>query len=68
MKRFVFSFNLIVVSTRSCSLPMLAPGKDLVFALLKLDLKHFGMQSFCPGQLMGVESFGRGKSVDLCKL
>ena len=44
MKRLVFSFNLMVVSTRSWSLPLLAPGKDIVFALLMLDLKHWGVR------------------------
>ena len=44
MKHVVFSFNVMVVSMRSRSLPILAPGKDLVFALLMLDLKHSGVR------------------------
>ena len=48
-KHLVFSFNLMVVSTRSWSLLMLAPGKDLAFALLMLDLKHWGIWLWtCP--------------------
>ena len=31
-------------STRSRLLPMSAPGKDLVFALLMLDLKRWGVR------------------------
>ena len=44
MKHLVFSFNLMVVSTRPWSLPMLAPGKDLVFSLLMLGLKFYGFK------------------------
>ena len=44
VKRLVFSFNLMVVSTRSWSLPMSAPGKDLVFALLMRDLKCWSVR------------------------
>ena len=54
VKRLMFSFNSMVVRTRSWSLPMSAPWKELVFALLMLDLKRWGvkMKSFwlwtCP--------------------
>ena len=44
VKRLVCSFNLIVVSTRSWSLPMSALGKDLLFALLMLDLKRWDVK------------------------
>ena len=72
MKRLVFSFDLIVVSTRSWSLPMLVPGKDLVFALLMPDLKRWGvrikswvwvsimgMPGCCPGRLVGWRALAR---------
>ena len=42
VKRLVFSFKLVVVSTRTWLLPVSAPGKDLVFTLLMLDLKRWG--------------------------
>ena len=45
VKRWVFSFTLMVVSTRSWSLPILAPEKDLVFALLMLDLKRWDVRT-----------------------
>ena len=69
VKRSVFSFNLMVASTRSWSLPKSAPGKDFVFALLMLDyalgcedevyvvvnLHIRGMPGCCARQLAGVE-------------
>ena len=49
VQRLVFSFNLMVVSTRSSSLPKPAPGKDVMFTLLMLDLKRWDirMKSIC---------------------
>ena len=44
VKDLVFRINLMVVSTRSCLLPMSAPGKDLVFDFLLLDLKRWGVR------------------------
>ena len=40
----ISSFNLMVVITRSYSLPMSTPWKDLVFTLLMLDLKPWGVR------------------------
>ena len=62
---------------------MSAPGKDLVFALLVLEVKCQGvrrksylvvnlptscMPDCCPRQLVRVGSFGKDVSVDLCEL
>ena len=45
VKRLVLSFNLMIVSKGVLSLPMLALGKGLVFALLMLDLNHWGVRT-----------------------
>ena len=62
-----FSLNLMVVSTRSESLPMLAPGNDFVF-LLVVNLLIRSRPGCRPTQLLGVESAGKGESMALCKL
>ena len=61
---------------------MLAPGKDLVFALLMLDLKRWsvrikshlvvnlpirGIPGCCPRQIVAVESVGKSEPVVLCE-
>ena len=38
--RFFCNLRIIVIITRSWSLPTSAPGEVLVFSLLKLDLNH----------------------------
>ena len=44
MKHLVFNFKLMVLSMRSSSLLMLASGKNLVFALLTLGFKRWGVR------------------------
>ena len=39
VERLVFNLNLMVVTTRSWSLPMSAPGKDLVLLLIKVIIR-----------------------------
>ena len=52
MKRLVFNFELMVVSRRPSSLPMSAPGKDVVFAVLMLNLKRWAVGMNFPIQGM----------------
>ncbi|KAH3843903.1 hypothetical protein DPMN_117437 [Dreissena polymorpha] len=40
--RLLFNFSLMVMSTKSSSLPMSAPGNVLLFALLVLNLNRCG--------------------------
>ena len=62
---------------------MSAPGKDLVFAFLTLDLKCLGCQDevylvvnlpikgmpgSCPRQLVEVDSVGKDEPLTFCKL
>ena len=81
VKCLIFSFNLMVVSTRSWSQPMSAPGRDLVFVeaelralgcqskiYLVVNLSIRGMLGCCPIQLVEVESVGKDTSVALWKL
>ena len=77
IKHHVFSFSLMVASMRSWPLPIWAPGKDLIFALLMLTwvLRCKAKKSIrlwtCPlgawpvavlDNLQGANSVGKGES------